>query len=126
MAHSLTKKQVAGVVETLTEIRKLFGTKGQHWIKGQETDDYGGFCLLGARREVDGRYEGLANDLLALAVARRQADEETARGSSFKYVDLNDNENTTFEDIKALISRAKKLAKSGRVKIDSAYIYIEK
>ncbi len=111
--RKLTEKQVEGVVATLTKIRNLFGRKGEHWIKGEEADGMGNFCLLGARKEIDGRHERLASDLLNLAATK----DDVVDRLYYRYVDVNDNQETTFEDIKALISKAKRLAKSGKVRI---------
>ena len=119
--RKLTEKQVEGVVVTLTKIRNLFGPKGEHWIKGQESDGLGNFCLLGARYEANSKYNDLASDLLILAATK---DSDTAERSYYTYVDVNDAPETTFEDIKKLISKAKKLAKSGKVRVSPYYISI--
>lgn len=67
----LNQKAKTGTLATLTAIKNLFGPAGENWIKGAEhrtINDIHKYCLIGAVKEVNGAYEGIAHAAISLAI----------------------------------------------------------
>lgn len=122
----------------LARALKLFGPKGEYWIKGEEDVEPGtfigpegqiwyqdstppkgyrklsstGYCSIGALEEVDTLNEDLAEGFLGMAMMM----EESFRADRVMFDDLipeqNDKKETTFEDVKRWFANAIKMAKA--------------
>lgn len=127
----VTKAVRDGSLKALDAIEAAFGPKGEYWIKGDygrhavtdedengdnETIDdvFNGMCLSGAAALVNGKYESVARAALSLAIADYEDNlAEAAYGEAdLILTSFNDNEQTTWKDIKEVFKGAKKIVAS--------------
>lgn len=114
---SIPKKDKKGTLRTLDAIRALFGPKGQNWMQGEykQTEKRDGrdihtFCLVGAAREVDGKYENQAHAALAVAMELHFGDELGDSGDAEDVIVRgNDDYAASWSDIRKVIEKAKRL-----------------
>lgn len=84
-----TKKQ-RSVADTLRRIRLLFDD-GVNWIKHQETDQKGSYCLLGAIKKINGPQEQMVTEFLRNRTPRRDIP------------DFNDSSDTQWVNVENLL-----------------------
>lgn len=116
---SIDKKDKAGILKTLDAIRALFGSQGQNWIQNsykstatRSGKDVHTFCLVGAAREANGKYEAQAHAALAVAMEQYfEMESEDADLSSADAVIIQGNDSfaSSWRDISAVIKKAKGL-----------------
>lgn len=117
----IPKKDKKGVLRTLDAIRALFGKKGENWIQGDFKDkrrtrdgkDIHTFCLVGAARQANGKYEPQAHAALALAMEQHFADDhfdvDDDESADTVIIRGNDEFASSWGDIAAVIKKAKAL-----------------
>jgi hypothetical protein len=122
-----TKKQAPKPSTLLAQAFKLFGSKGERWIKGEEKikpgnpsdNDFsnnpkiypeGAYCSIGAMHEVDTKNEEEA--ILYLRAAMASDYKQGSKLDDEIIETLNDNHKTKFKDIRRWFTRAIKLAKA--------------
>ena len=110
-------KQARAVV---SEMEKIFGKNGKHWIQGQWDDNEGNYCLLGAlatavdKKDAEDVRE-LVHDAISAAIPGASVDLEKDEWTSELYIapdkdiiEFNDYERREFSSIQNVLKRAKK------------------
>jgi len=111
-----------GTLACIDAIQKLFGPSGKYWIKGDEKIEEDGinkFCLVGAAKEANGKYENAARAAIALAVAEMfpkrydlaedGAEDVLADGDVI--TDFNDSKATKWPKVLKVLQTARKMVK---------------
>lgn len=90
--QDVTKVQSKAALKTLTGMLRLF-KDGERWIKGVEESN-GNYCLVGARRAVDGPGENLAQCIMLQTLSGNQyrvVSEEPVLINDGEKFELHDN-----------------------------------
>lgn len=107
-----TSKQAENGLNSIQAVKKILGSKGQHWITGQETDGDGNYCLLGALKEADGPGERIANYVL-YELAKSVPDPDGYAENMYEgFIDFNDSHTDGWEAVKKLLNKAEDVFKS--------------
>lgn len=116
----IAQEDIEGTLQTLDEIRKLFGKNGQHWITDafeRIEDGINNFCLVGASQNLNGQYEGAARAAIAIAVWEREDGDMGSLDEDPDAVIINFNdERADWDDIKKIMKRAKEIVRKARIK----------
>jgi hypothetical protein len=116
-----TKAQKLGALSALTEIRKLFGPKGRHWVQGDyhtTKEGFDAFCLSGAFNKVDGNYEALARLAVGLAIENLHRNNYHLESLAANYGDdslivgFNDDVADSWDDVLKVIKEARRILKA--------------
>jgi hypothetical protein len=117
-------EQVAAidVVRLIDHMLEAFGPKGENWIKGDERDEHGRMCLIGAlkfsRREL--RIKG-DQTIKYMRQAFREIG-PSLRRYGYSIPDFNDYSQTRFHHIRGLLLAARAIAEGRTLQIDPVEI----
>lgn len=118
----LKNKRVPKPSTLLKQSLALLGPNGKYWVKDNEriepgdNADYpkGAFCSIGAIREINTPNENKAAAYLAFAISIDRSIIEDSDGveAESTIINSNDEDRTTFKDVKRWFAKAIKLAKA--------------
>jgi hypothetical protein len=115
-----------GTLKCIDAIQGLFGKGGKHWIQtGDEkikVDGIEKFCLVGAAKEVNGKYESAARAAISLAIAQMFPKKydltedlvECEVADSSTITEFNDKDRTNWKTILQVLKNARKLVRESR------------
>lgn len=138
----IPKGEKTGALKAISDIRKLFGPKGENWIRGAEhrrvlrkvhsrtgqviQKQFDTFCLIGGIKHVDGKYENAARTAIALAIHEftKSLDLDEAADTGDKnrarsiIVNFNDStgKNRGWPAVKKVLARAVVMVKEAAAK----------
>jgi hypothetical protein len=123
----LSKTEKKAAKANLAKVRKIFGPKGKNWLKGDENDGNGHYCLIGALKKADGAGEHIAAGAVIAAIrgyslaelinevgdsnygVNEVTEDDILLNAYDAIPDFNDTGSTSFSKIKKILTAAEKL-----------------